>query len=128
MYIKDYSPNTYHILSKMVCKHQSEWSYSGERIKEDAKAYFKYHYPNYSSSQIQQSLQHIEKVFKTTYDFWNVLTNKLSGQDKTFFKEGVFWYFEPFAWVTQMMKIFKWDFKTEEMDGLLNSPTSVYSF
>ena len=83
MYIKDYSPNTYHILSKMVCKHQSEWSYSGERIKEDAK---------------------------------------------TFFKEGVFWYFEPFAWVTQMMKIFKWDFKTEEMDGLLNSPTSVYSF
>ena len=90
----------------MVCKHQSEWSYSGERIKEDAKAYFKYHYPNYSPSQIQQSLNRTEKVFKTTYDFWNVLTNKLSGQDKTFFKEGVFWYFEPFAWVTQMMKIF----------------------
>ena len=101
------SPGTYHILSKMVCKHQSEWSYSWERIKEDAKAYFKYHFPNYSSSQIQQSLQHIEKVFKTTYDFWNVLTNKLSGQDKTFFKEGVFWYFESFAWVTQMMKIFR---------------------
>ena len=100
----------------MVCKHQSEWSYSWERIKEDAKAFFKYHYPNYSSSQIQQSLNRTEKVFNATYTFWKELKDKLSGQDKTFFKEGVFWYFEPFAWVTQMMKIFKWDFKTEE-DG-----------
>ena len=100
------SPGTYHILSKMVCKHQSEWSYSWERIKEDAKAFFKYHYPNYSSSQIQQSLNRTEKVFNATYTFWKELKDKLSGQDKTFFKEGVFWYFEPFAWVTQMMKVF----------------------
>lgn len=91
----------------MVCKHQSEWSYSWERIKEDAKAFFKYHYPNYSSSQIQQSLNRTEKVFNATYTFW---------------------YFEPFAWVIQMMKIFKWDLKLKKMDGLLNSPTSVYSF
>ena len=99
------SPGTYHILSKMVCKHQSEWSYSWERIKEDAKAYFKYHYPNYSPSQIQQSLNRTEKVFDATYTFWEELKDKLSGQDKTFFKEGVFWYFEPFAWVTQMKKV-----------------------
>ena len=99
------SPDTYHILSKMVCKHQSEWSYSWERIKEDAKAFFKYHYPNYSSSQIQQSLNRTEKVFNATYTFWGELKDKLSGQDKTFFKEGVFWYFEPFAWVTQMKNV-----------------------
>ena len=99
------SPDTYHILSKMVCKHQSEWSYSWERIKEDAKAYFKYHYPNYSSSQIQESLNRTEKVFNATYTFWGELKDKLSGQDKTFFKEGIFWYFEPFAWVTQMKNV-----------------------
>ena len=60
----------------MVCKHQSEL-------------------PEFSSSQIQQSLDRTEKVFNATYTFW---------------------YFEPFAWVTQMMNVFKWDFKTEE-DG-----------
>lgn len=94
----------------MVCKHQSEWSYSWERIKEDAKAFFKYHYPNYSSSQIQQSLNRTEKVFNATYTFWKEL------KAKGIFHTDTFWYFEPFAWVIQMMKIFKWDFKTEE-DG-----------
>ena len=94
------SPDTYHILSKMVCKHQSEWSYSWERIKEDAKAFFKYHYPNYSSSQIQQSLDRTEKVFNATYTFWKEL------KSKGIFHTDIFWYFEPFAWVTQMKKIF----------------------
>ena len=94
------SPGTYHILSKMVCKHQSEWSYSWERIKEDAKAFFKYHYPNYSSSQIQQSLDRTEKVFNATYTFWKEL------KSKGIFHTDIFWYFEPFAWVTQMKKIF----------------------
>ena len=93
------SPDTYHILSKMVCKHQSEWSYSWERIKEDAKAFFKYHYPNYSSSQIQQSLDRTEKVFNATYTFWKEL------KSKGIFHTDTFWYFEPFAWVTQMKKI-----------------------
>ena len=83
----------------MVCKHQSK-------------------HPKFSSSQIQQSLNRTEKVFNATYTFWEELKDKLSGQDKTFFKEGIFWYFEPFAWVTQMMNVFKWDFKTEE-DGWL---------
>jgi len=97
------SPGTYHILSKMVCKHQSEWSYSWERIKEDAKAFFKYHYPNYSSSQIQQSLDRTEKVFNATYTFWKEL------KAKGIFHTDIFWYFEPFAWVTQMKKIFSKD-------------------
>ena len=84
----------------MVCKHQSEWSYSWERIKEDTKAFFKYHYPNYSSSQIQQSLNRAEKVFNATYTFWKEL------KAKGIFHTDTFWYFEPFAWVTQMKKIF----------------------
>ena len=71
----------------MVCKHQSK-------------------HPEFSSSQIQQSLDDSKKVFNATYTFWGELKDKLSGQDKTFFKEGIFWYFEPFAWVTQMMKVF----------------------
>lgn len=82
MCIKDYSPETYHIL----CKHQSK-------------------HPEFSSSQIQQSLDDSKKVFNATYTFWKELKDKLSGQDKTFFKEGIFWYFEPFAWVTQMKNV-----------------------
>jgi hypothetical protein len=70
----------------MVCKHQSEL-------------------PKFSSSQIQQSLDDSKKVFDATYTFWEELKDKLSGQDKTFFKEGIFWYFEPFAWVTQMKNV-----------------------
>ena len=70
----------------MVCKHQSK-------------------HPEFSSSQIQQSLDRTEKVFNATYTFWEELKDKLSGQDKTFFKEGIFWYFEPFAWVTQMKNV-----------------------
>ena len=91
MCIKDYSPETYHILSKMVCKHQSK-------------------HPEFSSSQIQQSLNRAEKVFNATYTFWKEL------KSKGIFHTDTFWYFEPFAWVTQMMNVLKWDFKTEE-DG-----------
>ena len=81
MCIKDYSPETYHILSKPLCKHQSE-------------------HPEFSSSQIQQSLNRTEKVFNATYTFWKEL------KAKGIFHTDTFWYFEPFAWVTQMKKIF----------------------
>ena len=66
----------------MVCKHQSE-------------------HPEFSSSQIQQSLNRTEKVFNATYTFWKEL------KSKGIFHTDTFWYFEPFAWVTQMMKIFR---------------------
>ena len=89
----------------MVCKHQSEWSYSQQCIKEDAKAFFKYHYPKAKDADIEKKLEFTEKVFDATYNFWKELKDKLSGQDKTFFKEGIFWYFEPFAWVTQMKNV-----------------------
>ena len=65
----------------MVCKHQSEL-------------------PKFSSSQIQQSLDRTEKVFNATYTFWKEL------KSKGIFHTDIFWYFEPFAWVTQMKKIF----------------------
>ena len=65
----------------MVCKHQSEL-------------------PEFSSSQIQQSLDRTEKVFNATYTFWKEL------KAKGIFHTNTFWYFEPFAWVTQMKKIF----------------------
>ncbi|WP_311324870.1 hypothetical protein, partial [Capnocytophaga sputigena] len=103
------SPNSYGILSRLVCQHQSEWSYDWNRIKTDIETILKYEHPEFSSSQIQQSLDDSKKVFNATYTFWEKLKDKLSGQDKTFFKEGVFWYFEPFAWVTQMKKIFSKD-------------------
>ena len=57
-----------------------------------------------------QSLDNTKKIFNATYTFWEEL------KSKGIFHTDTFWYFEPFAWVTQMMKIFKWDFKTEE-DG-----------
>ena len=31
------SPNSYGILSRLVCQHQSEWSYDWNRIKTDGK-------------------------------------------------------------------------------------------
>ena len=99
------SPNSYGILSRLVCQHQSEWSYDWNRIKTDIETILKYEYPEFSSSQIQQSLDDSKKVFNATYTFWKELKDKLSGQDKTFFKEGIFWYFEPFAWVTQMKNV-----------------------
>ena len=76
------SPNSYGILSRLVCQHQSE-------------------HPEFSSSQIQQSLNRTEKVFNATYTFWKEL------KSKGIFHTDTFWYFEPFAWVTQMMKIFR---------------------
>nr|DAR47811.1 MAG TPA: butirosin biosynthesis protein [Bacteriophage sp.] len=117
------SPDTYHILSKMVCKHQSEWSYSWERIKEDAKAYFKYHFPKAKDAEIEKKLEFTEKVFDATYTFWGELKDKLSGQDKTFFKEGIFWYFEPFAWVTQMKKVFIPDIDLSDPDKWISQFT-----
>ncbi len=57
-------------------------------------------YPEFSSSQIQQSLDRTEKVFNATYTFWKEL------KSKGIFHTDTFWYFEPFAWVTQMMKVF----------------------
>ena len=76
------SPNSYGILSRLVCQHQSK-------------------HPEFSSSQIQQSLDRTEKVFNATYTFWKEL------KSKGIFHTDTFWYFEPFAWVTQMMKIFR---------------------
>ena len=75
------SPNSYGILSRLVCQHQSK-------------------HPEFSSSQIQQSLDRTEKVFNATYTFWKEL------KSKGIFHTDIFWYFEPFAWVTQMKKIF----------------------
>ena len=106
MCIKDYSPDTYHILSKMVCKHKSEWSYKWEKIEKDARAFYNYHYPKAKEKEIKERLDELKLKYDAMYDFW----------DKLNFKTDTFWYFEPFAWVTQMMKIFKWDFKNEE-DG-----------
>ena len=60
-------------------------------------------HPEFSPSQIQQSLNRTEKVFNATYTFWGEL------KSKGIFHTDTFWYFEPFAWVTQMKKIFSKD-------------------
>ncbi len=75
----------------MVCKHKSEWSYKWEKIEED-----KYHYPDASDDKIKERLKETKTKYDALYDFW----------DKLNFKTDTFWYFEPFAWVEQMKRVF----------------------
>ncbi|GET47045.1 M23 family metallopeptidase [Capnocytophaga felis] len=62
---------------------------------------FKYHYPDAKQEYVDERLDEIKAKYDTLYDFW----------DKLNFKTDIFWYFEPFAWVEQMKRVFgvsKW--------------------
>ena len=94
-------PELSHIFSRMVCKHKSEWSYGWEKIKSDYEKFIEYHYPKPKQEYIDERLDEIKAKYKGLYDFWNKLE----------FKTDTFWYFEPFAWVEQMKRVFsvsKW--------------------
>ncbi|MDO4779355.1 MAG: DUF5675 family protein [Tissierellia bacterium] len=85
--------------------HKSEWSYKWEKIKSDYEKFIKYHYPDAEDDKIQERLNEIKAKYDALYDFWGVL------QRKGIFKTDTFWYFEPFAWVEQMKRVFKKDNK-----------------
>ena len=80
----------------MVCKHKSEWSYGWEKIKSDYEKFIEYHYPKAKQEYIDECLKEIKAKYNALYDFWNKLE----------FKTDTFWYFEPFAWVEQMKRVF----------------------
>ncbi|MDO4779364.1 MAG: M23 family metallopeptidase [Tissierellia bacterium] len=89
----------------MVCKHKSEWSYKWAKIKSDYEKFIKYHHPDAKQEYIDERLNEIKAKYDALYDFWGVL------QRKGIFKTDTFWYFEPFAWVEQMKRVFsvsKW--------------------
>ncbi|ATA67555.1 hypothetical protein CGC48_02260 [Capnocytophaga cynodegmi] len=89
-------PELSHIFSKMVCKHKSEWSYKWAKIKSDYEKFIKYHYPKAKQEYVDERLDEIQAKYDALYDFW----------DKLNFKTDTFWYFEPFAWVEQMKRVF----------------------
>lgn len=80
----------------MVCKHKSEWSYKWAKIKSDYEKFIKYHYPKAKQEYVNERLDEIQAKYDALYDFW----------DKLNFKTDTFWYFEPFAWVEQMKRVF----------------------
>ncbi|MDO4779384.1 MAG: hypothetical protein Q4A42_07495, partial [Tissierellia bacterium] len=84
----------------MVCKHKSEWSYKWAKIKSDYEKFIKYHHPDAKQEYIDERLDEIKAKYDVLYDFWGVL------QRKGIFKTDTFWYFEPFAWVEQMKRVF----------------------
>ncbi|MFK8267022.1 hypothetical protein [Capnocytophaga cynodegmi] len=89
-------PELSHIFSRMVCKHKSEWSYKWAKIKSDYEKFIKYHYPKAKQEYVDERLDEIQAKYDALYDFW----------DKLEFKTDIFWYFEPFAWVEQMKRVF----------------------
>ncbi|WP_173015008.1 DUF5675 family protein, partial [Capnocytophaga felis] len=89
-------PEPSHTFSRMVCKHKSEWSYKWAKIKSDYEKFIKYHYPDAKQAYVDERLKEIETKYKGLYDFW----------DKLKFETDTFWYFEPFAWVEQMNRVF----------------------
>ncbi|MDO4779357.1 MAG: hypothetical protein Q4A42_07355 [Tissierellia bacterium] len=80
----------------MVCKHKSEWSYKWAKIKSDYEKFIKYHHPDAKQEYIDERLDEIKAKYDLLYDFW----------DKLNFRTDTFWYFEPFAWVEQMKRVF----------------------
>ncbi|MFK8267014.1 M23 family metallopeptidase [Capnocytophaga cynodegmi] len=81
----------------MVCKHKSEWSYKWAKIKSDYEKFIKYHYPKAKQEYVNERLDEIQAKYDALYDFWYKLE----------FKTDTFWYFEPFAWVEQMNRVFE---------------------
>ncbi|MFK8274608.1 hypothetical protein ACI76Y_02865 [Capnocytophaga cynodegmi] len=110
-----------HILSRMVCKHKSEWSYDVDKIKQDTKVYFekiKNHFkqeyePQKGKTEAENEnlSKHLDKLLESVLlkakglYFWDEQFAKKTGLPA----DGVVWHFEPFAWVEQMKRVFSWE-------------------
>ncbi|CEN35776.1 hypothetical protein [Capnocytophaga cynodegmi] len=107
-----------HILSRMVCKHKSEWSYDVDKIKQDTKTYFekiKNHFKQEYEPQkgkTEAENENLSKHLDNLLDSVLLKAKALYFWDEQFAKktglpaDGFVWHFEPFAWVEQMKRVF----------------------